>query len=94
VKNLILNLNPVNEDEPEIIVADVTRIKNELFWQPAFDLSTGPDKTIDWWKENICLINEMKIIWRIEEYLCWRKIVQFWSIGIRMMWSLCMINIY
>lgn len=41
---------PAKEDEPKFIVADVSRLTNELFWQPTFDLSTGLNKTIDWWK--------------------------------------------
>ena len=41
---------PAKEDEPRFIVADVSRLTNELFWRPTFNLSTGLNKTIDWWK--------------------------------------------
>ncbi len=44
---------PAKEDEPKFIVADVSRLSNELFWQPTFDLSTGLDKTIDWWRAKL-----------------------------------------
>lgn len=44
---------PVKINDPDFIVANVSRLKNELAWQPTFNLSTGLDKTIDWWKEKL-----------------------------------------
>lgn len=44
---------PSNEGEPEFIVANVSRLNNEIFWQPTYDLSTGLDKAIDWWKAKL-----------------------------------------
>ena len=44
---------PVKENEPEFIVADASRLKNELSWHPKINLSTGLDKTIDWWREKL-----------------------------------------
>jgi nucleoside-diphosphate-sugar epimerase len=44
---------PVKENEPAFIVADVSRLKNELFWQPKYNMSSGLDKTIDWWNQKL-----------------------------------------
>lgn len=41
---------PVREHEPHLILADVSRLKNELGWLPRYDLENGLDKTISWWK--------------------------------------------
>lgn len=44
---------PSIKAEPELVLANVSRLKNEISWQPTFDLSTGLDKTIDWWKTKL-----------------------------------------
>ncbi len=36
--------------EPMRIVADNTRLRQEIGWQPRFDLDAGLRQTIDWWK--------------------------------------------
>lgn len=38
------------ENEPPLIVADATRLKNQLHWQPKFSLEEGLRHTIDWWQ--------------------------------------------
>lgn len=38
-------------NEPHIILADIDRLNNEVRWKPQYDLSTGLDKTISWWRE-------------------------------------------
>ncbi|AZO96313.1 NAD(P)-dependent oxidoreductase [Halocella sp. SP3-1] len=38
-------------NEPHIILADIDRLNNEVRWKPQYDLSTGLDKTINWWRE-------------------------------------------
>ena len=40
-------------DDPPLVEADVTRLQNELDWQPKFDLETGVADTIDWWRRDI-----------------------------------------
>ena len=52
-KDLIqLGVLPVSENEPHLLVADVSRLTNEVGWQPKYDLETGIDKTIAWWKRH------------------------------------------
>lgn len=36
--------------EPPVIAADVQRLTREVEWAPHFDLSTGVDDTIRWWR--------------------------------------------
>ncbi len=38
------------EDDPPMIVADVSRLTEELGWSPKYDLDTGLRMTIDWWR--------------------------------------------
>lgn len=44
---------PVSEHEPHLILADVSRLTNELGWLPKYNLEKGLDQTIDWWKNHI-----------------------------------------
>lgn len=39
-----------NPREPPLLVADVTRLSQEVGWLPKFDLDRGLDQTITWWK--------------------------------------------
>lgn len=39
--------------EPKSIVADVSRLRNEVGWVPQYDLATGLDATIRWWREQL-----------------------------------------
>lgn len=43
---------PRSEDEPPVIIANVNRLKNELGWQPEYDLETALLETISWWNKN------------------------------------------
>ncbi len=38
-------------NDPEQIIADISRLKNELKWTPQKSLDIGLDETIDWWKQ-------------------------------------------
>jgi nucleoside-diphosphate-sugar epimerase len=38
-------------DDPPLLVADVTRLSDEVRWQPEYDLDSGLDRTIAWWRE-------------------------------------------
>jgi len=44
---------PTPSDEPPFLVADVRRLHDEVGWQPHFDLTTGIDQTIDWWRHQL-----------------------------------------
>jgi nucleoside-diphosphate-sugar epimerase len=39
-------------NEPPLIAADVTRLRDELGWRPRFDLARGLVETVEWWKAN------------------------------------------
>ncbi|NET24738.1 NAD(P)-dependent oxidoreductase [Okeania sp. SIO1I7] len=40
-----------NPREPALLVADVSRLSNEVGWRSQFDLDKGLDQTIAWWKK-------------------------------------------
>jgi nucleoside-diphosphate-sugar epimerase len=53
-KDLIqLGVLPVSVDEPHLLVADVGRLTNEVGWLPRYDLKTGLELTMDWWKDHL-----------------------------------------
>jgi len=37
-------------NDPPILVADTKRLTEEVGWAPKFDINTGLDRTIQWWK--------------------------------------------
>lgn len=37
--------------DPSSLIADVTRLKNELKWEPKFTLDSGLQQTIEWWQQ-------------------------------------------
>jgi nucleoside-diphosphate-sugar epimerase len=44
---------PTPADEPPLLVADVTRLVTEIGWAPKFDLESGLDDTIAWWRRHL-----------------------------------------
>lgn len=44
---------PANPNEPELLVADVKKIRNVIGWSARYDLNQGIDRTIQWWKEHL-----------------------------------------
>ena len=40
-------------DEPALLVADATRLREEVGWQPHFSLHDGLADTIDWWRREL-----------------------------------------
>lgn len=51
-KNMIeLGKIETSPNEPPLIMADISRLKEVVGWKPQYDLSTGLDKTIKWWRE-------------------------------------------
>ncbi len=44
---------PTPENETPFVVGDIRRLSNELGWMPRNDLSSGLDKTIEWWKQDL-----------------------------------------
>lgn len=43
---------PASSVEPPEIVADTTRLRDEVGWQKDFDLRKSLEKTVGWWREN------------------------------------------
>jgi nucleoside-diphosphate-sugar epimerase len=39
--------------EPQMLFADVGRLRNEVGWQPQFDLNHGLEATIQWWSSHL-----------------------------------------
>jgi nucleoside-diphosphate-sugar epimerase len=56
-KENLLKTGAIQADlsEPESIVGSASRLMNELYWRPKYNLSAGLDKTILWWKEKMDL---------------------------------------
>jgi nucleoside-diphosphate-sugar epimerase len=44
---------PARATEPHFLVADVGRLKNEVRWQPKYDLDRGLGQTIGWWRNQL-----------------------------------------
>jgi len=44
---------PVPKNETPFVVGDIQRLSTELNWKPKFNLNSGLEETIDWWKENL-----------------------------------------
>jgi nucleoside-diphosphate-sugar epimerase len=42
---------PSPANEPPILVADTKRLTEEIGWTPSFDINTGLERTIQWWKK-------------------------------------------
>lgn len=43
----------VPANDPPVLVADVSRLREEVGWQPRYDLERGLDATIRWWTEQL-----------------------------------------
>ena len=41
---------PSRPGDPIRLVADISKLRRESGWSPNFDLDSGLDKTIQWWK--------------------------------------------
>ena len=50
-KNLIrMGVLPSPQNDPPILVANTKRLTEEVGWAPKFNINTGLDHTIQWWK--------------------------------------------
>jgi nucleoside-diphosphate-sugar epimerase len=50
---LQLGALPARSGEPPVLTADNTRLKDETTWKMSYDLESGLDETIAWWKANL-----------------------------------------
>ncbi|HKB34992.1 MAG TPA: hypothetical protein VKD72_00970, partial [Gemmataceae bacterium] len=48
---LRLGARPSPPGEPPLVVADISRLREELRWVPRLDLERGLARTVEWWKE-------------------------------------------
>jgi UDP-glucose 4-epimerase len=39
--------------ERSVVVADVSRLANEVAWRPRYDLRQGLARTVEWWREQL-----------------------------------------
>ena len=49
---------PTPANEPPLVVADVSRLHDEVGWRPKYDLDTGLNRTIEWWKKQLGVTNQ------------------------------------
>ena len=48
-----LDALPTPANEPRLLVADVSRLFDELGWSPEYDLDRGLERTISWWRNQL-----------------------------------------
>ena len=48
--------------EPPVLLPDVRRLFDEVGWRPRYDLPSGLDQTIEWWKARIRSIAEKEVL--------------------------------
>lgn len=41
------------DTDPDALIANISRLTQEVSWQPNYDLNTGLAHTIDWWKQQL-----------------------------------------
>jgi nucleoside-diphosphate-sugar epimerase len=44
---------PTPGGEPPLLVADVQRLDHEVGWRPRYDLESGLEQTIEWWRAEL-----------------------------------------
>jgi nucleoside-diphosphate-sugar epimerase len=44
---------PASPNEPKLLSADVSRLRDEVRWSPRYTLDAGLDATISWWREEV-----------------------------------------
>ena len=44
---------PAQKNDPPILIADTKKLTEEVGWTPKFDLNTGLDQTIKWWRSKL-----------------------------------------
>ena len=44
---------PTRSGEPKELIADTSILTNKIGWNPEYDLHTGIEKTVHWWKNKL-----------------------------------------
>jgi nucleoside-diphosphate-sugar epimerase len=52
-EDIRLGILPARENEPPVIVADISRLQKEVRWCQKYSLEEGIMATISWWKNNL-----------------------------------------
>jgi nucleoside-diphosphate-sugar epimerase len=52
--------HPIAAGEPPLLAADVRRLTEEVGWRPRFELESGLEATIGWWRANLQLATASK----------------------------------
>ena len=47
---LIFGARPRAENDPDLLVPDLSRQEDEVLWKPRFDLRSGIYETVEWWR--------------------------------------------
>jgi len=50
---LEIGARKTNPDDPAFICANNTKLSNQTQWKPLYNLETGLEQTIQWWKDNL-----------------------------------------
>jgi len=50
---LALGALPSSAGEPPLLIGDAGRLREEVLWAPRYDLHSGLQATIEWWKDNL-----------------------------------------
>lgn len=60
-KKACINYQPVQKTDMTETMADITKAKNMLHWQPQIDFETGLKESVDWYLKNIEWTSNIKI---------------------------------
>lgn len=47
---LAIGARPANPDDPRVLTADASRLRDEVGWSPAMTLEQSIGRTVDWWR--------------------------------------------
>ncbi len=50
---LALGALPSSATEPPLLIGDAARLREEVLWSPRYDLHSGLQATVEWWKDNL-----------------------------------------
>ncbi len=48
---IVLGALAARPEDPDVLVADTARLRNEVGWCPGLSLREGLERTLDWWRE-------------------------------------------
>jgi nucleoside-diphosphate-sugar epimerase len=48
-------------NEPPVLVADVSRLRDVVGWKPAHGLDEGLERTVDWWRAELIRAGELVV---------------------------------